>query len=92
MIGLRCFFRGHDETFHQSDERVFLKCETCGRHTAGWDVTALTIWRPRVTRFRKRLRQLRKDTRGGERGAGRLQVGIPGVEAIADAMLKERSK
>jgi len=33
-----CALRGHDDTLHVDPRRVFLRCETCRRESAGWDV------------------------------------------------------
>lgn len=54
---LLCGLRGHDETLHVDPSRVYLRCESCGRTSAGWDVSPrpITIRWARVLRFQKRL-------------------------------------
>ena len=33
-----CGFRGHDTLLHFEDERMSLRCVTCGHETPGWEL------------------------------------------------------
>ncbi len=47
-----CVLRGHDDTFHQTSTRLFMKCESCGAETPGFDL----MLPPPVVRYQKILR------------------------------------
>jgi hypothetical protein len=34
----RCLFFGHDDRFSRTAGRLSLRCDECGRHTAGWAI------------------------------------------------------
>ncbi len=51
-----CLLWGHDDRQHHSPDRLFLRCEICGRETAGW---ALDFPRPRYL-FPLYTRRLRR--------------------------------
>ena len=35
---LRCLILGHDDSFAREPRRLMLRCEACGRETAGWAI------------------------------------------------------
>lgn len=35
---LRCLLFGHDDTLAREPERLFLRCDLCGRQTRGWTI------------------------------------------------------
>jgi hypothetical protein len=41
-----CGFRGHDTLLHFEDERISLRCVSCGHETPGWELNEA---RPTVT-------------------------------------------
>lgn len=53
-----CSFRGHDQFLKFAVDRLCLRCASCGHESPGWHLpTRLPVpLRPRVVRFRKRLR------------------------------------
>ena len=38
MSQLACGFRGHDALLHFEDERISLRCTSCGHETPGWEL------------------------------------------------------
>ena len=39
VISLRCLFLGHDDMMVRAPERLYLRCDHCGRESAGWTLT-----------------------------------------------------
>jgi hypothetical protein len=35
-FSMRCFLLGHDDSMVRAPERLWLRCEHCGRETSGW--------------------------------------------------------
>ena len=41
MSQLVCGVRGHDTLLHFEDERISLRCVSCGHETPGWELSAV---------------------------------------------------
>jgi hypothetical protein len=41
-LSLRCLLIGHDDRIARSSVRLWLKCDHCGRETAGWQLARET--------------------------------------------------
>lgn len=39
VISLRCLLLGHEDMMVRAPERLCLRCDHCGRETAGWTLT-----------------------------------------------------
>ena len=39
VISLRCLFLGHDDMMVRAPARLYLRCDHCGRESAGWTLT-----------------------------------------------------
>jgi hypothetical protein len=37
-VRFRCLVMGHDDSFAREPRRLMLRCERCGRETAGWTI------------------------------------------------------
>jgi len=37
-LSLQCLFIGHDDRMTRSSARLWLRCDHCGRETAGWQL------------------------------------------------------
>ena len=49
LVGLRqmfCGFSGHDNLMHFEEERMSLRCVSCGHETPGWELNGV---RPTIT-------------------------------------------
>ncbi len=69
LTSLRCLVLGHDDTIVRAPERLFVRCDHCGRETSGWTLTrsqgSRTISAPResVGSARMEPRPGRRETR-----------------------------
>lgn len=57
LLRLLCGLTGHTVTLQQDAARLWLRCDSCGLESAGWDVPRLTMpprWK-RYLRFQRRL-------------------------------------
>lgn len=55
-----CGQRGHTVTLQQTPTRMWLRCESCGLESAGWDVPRLITpprWK-RYIRFKRRFQAI----------------------------------
>ena len=41
-LSLRCLLIGHDDRIARSSARLWLRCDHCGRETAGWQLARET--------------------------------------------------
>jgi hypothetical protein len=39
VMSLRCLVLGHGDVVVRAPERLYLRCDYCGRETAGWTLT-----------------------------------------------------
>jgi hypothetical protein len=69
-VRLRCLLAGHDDRLKRLPNRLFLRCEECGRVTCGWTIAAnaprltapLITRQPPVVPFRSNRRRIEPPT------------------------------